>query len=474
VTRASRRALTALFEAALARLEPSLLVDDLLAREQLALAPLLEHARRAGLLVVGAGKGAARIAAALETALASLVTGGLVIVPPGYACRTRRVRVRLARHPLPDRRGVAATRALLMLVARRRRAAILVVVSGGASSLLVLPAPGLTLDDKRRAHALLLASGASIAEMNCVRAHLSAVKGGRLAVRLVGRPAVALVLSDVPGDDVAVVGSGPTVPDRTTFADALGVVRRYGVEERLPARVRRHLGRGAAATVRERGADGRVQDDAGRRTRDHTGRESRPPADAATIAHVPTLLLAGNGTACAAAARAARDRGFAPVVRLRRPLSGSTSQAARRLAARLRALRAAARGSLPAVLVAGGETTVRLGPRDTGGRGGRNQELALEVARLLGGERGWLLLCAGTDGIDGPTDAAGAIVDGDTIARAARAGRSVDEALARHDVYPLLAAIGALYRPGPTGTNVADLVIGLVWRDRGWRVPMTV
>ena len=491
MTATSRRALTTLFEAALASIDALQLVDDALARERATLAPLLAHARRAGLLVVGAGKAAARIAAALETALAPLVTGGLVIVPPGYACRTRRVHVRLARHPLPDRRGVAATRALLALVRRHERAAVLVVVSGGASSLLVLPAPGLTLDDKRRVHALLLASGAGIGEMNCVRAHLSAVKGGRLAARLGGRPAAALVLSDVPGDDLAIVGSGPTMPDRTTFADALAVVRRYGLEARLPVRARRRLARGVAFADRGSAVCGREVAARGARNR-----ASRPSADAVTTASVPTFLLAGNATACAAAARAARGHGFAPVLRLRSPLTGPTSDAARRLAARLRALRATARGSLPAVLIAGGETTLRLGAashgeqdrpgpaagamtvrrgrRDRGGRGERNQELALEVARLLAGERGWCLLCAGTDGIDGPTDAAGAIVDGGTVARATRVGRSVDAALARHDVYPLLAAIGALYRPGPTGTNVADVAIGLVWRNRRWRVAAPV
>ena len=201
-----------------------------------------------------------------------------------------------------------------------------------------------------------------------------------------------------------------------------------------------------------------------------------------SVANVHKLLLAGNATACAAAARAARGHGFAPVLRLRSPLTGPTSDAARRLAARLRALRATARGSLPAVLIAGGETTLRLGAasrgkqdrpgpaagamtvrrgrRDRGGRGGRNQELALEVARLLAGERGWCLLCAGTDGIDGPTDAAGAIVDGGTVARATRVGRSVDAALARHDVYPLLAAIGAKTRNIEIGTA-----------GGGWRRP---
>jgi glycerate-2-kinase len=446
---AARRALTALFEAALAALEPHALVRVVLARERARLAPLLARARRDGVVLVGAGKGAARIAAALETALAPAAVSGLVIVPPGYACTVRGVAVRIASHPVPDRRGVAATRALFAAIARRPRAAVLVVLTGGASSLLVLPAPGLTLADKRRTHALLLASGASIGEINSVRSHLSAVKGGRLASRLRGRcAAAAIVLSDVPGDDLAVIGSGPTVPDPTTFADATRIVRAYDVERLLPSRVRRHLARGRAA-------------ERGRRSR--RGRAS-----------MPTLLLAGNGNACAGAARAARACGYPIVLHVRRRLAGAPRQAARRLAASVRALGARLRGSIPAVLVAGGETTVRLDGTRHPGRGGRNQELALEVARLLAGEPGWLLLAAGTDGIDGPTDAAGAFVDGATIGRAARAGWSVDRALVSHDVYPLLRAIDALYRPGPTGTNVADLVLALVWRNRGWRVPGTV
>jgi glycerate 2-kinase len=447
---AARVALTALFEAALATLEPRSLVRALFACHRDRLAPVLDRARREGVILVGAGKGAARIAAALEAVLAPAVTGGLVIVPPGYAWPTRRVTVRLARHPVPDRRSVAATRALLAALARRPRSPVLVVLTGGASSLLVLPAAGLTLADKRRAHALLLASGATIAEVNTVRSHLSAVKGGRLAERLRGRPAAAIVLSDVPGDDVAVIGSGPTVPDATTFADAARIVRDYGIGKRLPARVRRHLARGVAGRVRE------------------------TPKPRATCAPVPTLLLAGNDTACAGAARSARARGYAAVLRLRRPLTGAPRRVARRLAARIRVLRARVRGPLPGVLVAGGETTVRIDEAEIGGRGGRNQELALEVARLLAGESGWLLLCAGTDGVDGPTDAAGAFVDGGTVARAARAGWSVEDALARHDVYPLLAGIGALYRPGPTGTNVADVALALVWRNCGWRVPAAV
>lgn len=446
----ARRGLADLFAAALVTLDPDALVRALFARRVPRLAAVLAAARRDGVLIVGAGKGAARIAAALERALSPAVRGGVVIVPPGYACRTERVVVRCAGHPLPDARGVAATRALLAALRRRPRLPVLVVVTGGASSLLVLPAPGLTLDDTRRAHALLVESGAGIAEMNSVRAHLSAVKGGRLAERLRGRPAAAVVLSDVPGDALAVIGSGPTLSDPTTFADALRIVRDYGLEDRLPARVRRRLARGVGGRIRE------------------------TPKPMARELGVPTLLLAGNATACAGAARAARARGYPRVLRLRTSVTGTPGAAAARLATRIRALRARTRGPFPSVLVAGGETTVRIEDGRRGGRGGRNQELALEVARLLAGEPGWVLLCAGSDGIDGPTDAAGAFVDGGTIARAARAGWSVDDALARHDVYPLLAAIGALYRPGPTGTNVADLALGLVWRNRGWRLPAAV
>jgi glycerate 2-kinase len=433
IPRAARIALTALFDAAIAALEPGRLVRGALTRHRDTLARVIPSGRD-GALVVGAGKGAARIAAALESEFA--IAGGLVIVPPGYACPLRRVRVRVASHPVPDRRGLAATRALLDLLQRRPRDPVWVVISGGASSLLVAPAPGLTLDDLRRTGALLLASGARIDEINAVRTHLSAVAGGQLAGRLAGRPAAALVLSDVPGDDLAVIGSGPTVADPTTFADAARVVRAYDIEQRLPLRVRRHLACGVADTAKPKVRPG-----------------------------MPTVLLGGNATACAGAAHAARACRYEPVVRLRHPLTGDPAIAARRVAARVRALRARAVGGNSAVLIAGGETTPRLAPGVRYGRGGRNQELALEVARLLAGEPGWALLCAGTDGIDGPTDAAGAFVDGGTMARAARAGWAIERALARHDVYPLLAAIGALHRPGPTGTNVADIALALVRRS---------
>jgi glycerate-2-kinase len=434
--RGARATLGALYDAAIAALEPRTLLRAARSSHAVLLASVLDGG--APVLVVGAGKGAARIAAALERETA--VGGGLVIVPPGYGCALRRVRVRLARHPVPDRRGLAATRALLRLLRRHPRDPVCVVLTGGASSLLVAPAPGLTLGDLTRTGALLLRSGARIAEMNAVRAHLSAVTGGRLGVRLRGRRAVTLVLSDVPGDDLAVIGSGPTLPDPTTFADAVRVVRAYDIESRLPPRVRRHLRRGLAGRVAE---------------------TPKPRARGG----IPTVLLGGNATACAAVVRAARARGHGTRSRLRRPLIGEPAAAARRLAAAIRALHRRVRRGTTAVLAAGGETTPRLAPGGHFGRGGRSQELALEVARLLAGEPGWALLCAGTDGIDGPTDAAGAFVDGTTVARATRAGWPLADTLARHDVYPLLEAIGALHRPGPTGTNVADIALALVARS---------
>jgi hydroxypyruvate reductase len=444
--RAASAALAQLFDAAIAALEPRRLVRAALRGD--ALAGLRARIRRDGALLIGAGKGAARLAAALEAELTPALVEGIVIVPPGYEYPLRRVQVRAASHPLPDRRTVDATRALLAALDGNPTRPVLAVITGGASSLLELPAPGLTLADVRRTHAVLLASGAPIAAMNTVRTHISAVKGGRLAARLAGRASAALVLSDVAGDDLAVVGSGPTVPDPSTWRDVRRVVRAYDLAARLPPRVIAYLDRGLRRRVAETPKPGR---------RRHA---------------VPTVLLGGNRTACAGAARHARRQGFEPVVHARAPLTGVTADAARVIAARVHAARARVREGAVALLVAGGETTVRV-PRDAG-RGGRNQELALAVARLLAGEPGWMLLCAGTDGIDGPTDAAGAFVDGGTVARAQRAGWSVNTALARHDVYPLLAAIGALHRPGPTGTNVADLMLALVWRHRGWRLPRSL
>lgn len=424
----------AVARAALTIAGPRLLVRGPYARAALSL--------RRGVVVIGAGKGAAGLAAGVEAVLGSHVVDGVVIVPPGYQRRLARIEVTFGSHPVPDASSVRATRRMLAVLDRHPAAAVLVLLTGGASSLLAAPAPGLTVADTRRAGAWLLANGVDIARVNAVRKHLSAITGGRLGARLVGRAAAALVVSDVPGDDLTVIGSGPTVADPTTYADALRVVD----PRAIGARVHRHLARGAAGRLDE---------------------TPKPGSRAARAC--PTLLVAGNATAQAAVVAWARARGIHAVVRLRHPVIGDGAAAARRLARAIRRVRAAARGSAPILIVAGGETTVHLD--GDSGRGGRNQELAVRVAAELAGVPGWAILCAGTDGIDGPTRAAGAFADGATAARAARAGRPLEAALRRHDVHPCLAALGDRFMPGPTGTNVADVTFALVWKDRGWRLP---
>lgn len=442
-----RRALAAAFDAALAVVDPFAIARAALTVASTRLVVRGAGARatlplRHGVVVIGAGKGAAGLADGVEAVLGARVIDGVVIVPPGYERKLARVRVALGSHPVPDARSVRATRRMLEVLDRHPEAAVLVLLTGGASSLLAAPAPGLTVADVRRAGAWLLANGVDIARMNAVRKHLSAVTGGRLAARLVGRPAAALVVSDVPGDDLAVIGSGPTVADPSTFADALAVVDARGIG----ARVHHHLTRGAAGRLEE---------------------TPKPRSRAARAC--PTLLVAGNVTAQAGVVAWARAHGIERVVRMRRPVVGDSAAAARLLARTIRRARTHARGPHPTVIVAGGETIVRLDADS--GRGGRNQELATAAAAELAGEPGWAILCAGTDGIDGPTRAAGAFADGATAARARRAGRSLADVLRRHDVHPCLTALGDLFAPGPTGTNVADLTIALAWKDRGWRVP---
>jgi len=446
-----RRALATLYAAAVVAVDPAMVAAAALRVRH---GHVLVRAPRAqvrlplrhGVVVIGAGKGAAGLAAGVEDVLGALVVGGVVIVPLGYERALTHIDVAFGNHPVPGRESHAATRRLLATLVRYPRAAVLVVVTGGASSLLVAPADGLTLADERRVGAWLLTSGVDIGGINVVRKHCSAVSGGRLAARLVGRPAAALVISDVPHDDLTAIGSGPTVGDPSTYAEALAIVAGARTTRSFPRRVRRHLERGAAGVCAE------------------TPKPGTRPARAC-----PTLLVARNATARAAATVWARRAGIRRIVTLRRPLVGSPVAAARTLAARIRACQDAGRGDFPVLIVAGGETTVRV--TVDAGRGGRNQELAAAVAAELAGRPGWALLAAGTDGIDGPTDAAGAFADGTTAVRAIRSGRALASALARHDVYPCLAALGDLFTPGPTGTNVADLTLALVWKDRGWRLP---
>jgi glycerate-2-kinase len=330
-------------------------------------------------------------------------------------------------HPVPDAASVDAAARALALVSRGD-ARLVMLLSGGASSMLALPAPGVSLSDKIATASALMRAGAGIADLNAVRKHLSSIKGGRLGAA--AGSAVTLAISDVHGpveDDPAVIGSGPTAPDPSTYAQALGIVTQRFPDAGVPRAVVDHLARGARGEIEETPKPG-------------------DPRFARSEYHV----IANRHTAMSGAARAAREMGL-PVRVIDAATAGEAREAGRRFAAHAVAL-----GGGTRCVIASGETTVRVRGR---GRGGRNQEFALGAAEIISRCPGAVLASAGTDGIDGPTDAAGAIVDSTTVARARAAGLSIDAALDQNDTYPFFAQLGDLIRWGPTATNVGDLHI---------------
>lgn len=382
----------------------------------------------------GAGKAAGSLALALEERLTAggVPVSGRIIVKHGHGVELERVVVEQGGHPLPDEAGAAATRRLLSdLADGRSEDRIFFLLTGGASALLIAPAEGITLQDKIATTTLLLRAGATIRELNAVRKHLSAVKGGRLLERLAPARALAFVVSDVIGDDLSSIGSGPAVADPTTFEDCLRIVSWYGLEKRLPSTVTQRLERGASGLVPE-----------------------TPKPGNELLTRVHHVILASNRISLAAAREKASALGFDAEV-FRWDMEGGVHDVARRFAGRLVSL--ATRPGRSALL-AGGELTLEV---KGAGKGGRNQELALVVAREIQGRAGIALLSAGTDGTDGPTDAAGAFADGQTWERARKQGIDPERVLADNDSYRLFDRLGDLLRTGPTGTNVNDLVIGL-------------
>jgi glycerate-2-kinase len=424
----------ACFAAALAAVEPTAAVGRTLGREGETLL-LLEAGRvvarhRGPVCVVGAGKAVRGMARAAEAIVDTGIASGLVIAPHGSRGDVLgAITLREGAHPVPDASSVSSTEALLELVgAADRRTLVIVLLSGGASALLAAPSDGLGLGDLQALTRDLLAAGCEIEALNAVRKHCSRVTGGRLAAAAAGAAACwTLVLSDVVGDDLATIASGPTVADPTTYADAIAVLARHGVT--APPAVEAHLRRGAAGSIPE----------------------TPKPGDP-VFAQARTRLVGRNRDAIAAAAATARTRGYVVTV-IDEPLVGDAAHAGERLARTLRELP----GTGPVALVAGGETTVRARPR---GLGGRCQHLAVAAALALDGTQA-VVLAAGTDGIDGPTDAAGGCVDGESIRRAAAAGVDAHATLAATDSHRLLAATGDLVVTGPTGTNVADVVVAL-------------
>jgi glycerate-2-kinase len=426
-----REELEGLFRAALRAVDPGEAVRRALSREGSRLlvagVALPEDAR---CVVLAAGKAAAAMAAAFEREAGERVVRGLVVTKDGHGLPLAKLGLREAGHPLPDARSEAAgAEALALAESAGAGETLVVLLSGGASALTSCPQSGLHLDELRETTDLLLRAGAGIAELNCLRKHLTRVAGGRLAAAASrAREIVVLAISDVMGDDWATLGSGPCAPDPTTHADALAVLRRRGLVERVPAAVRSHLEAGAAGLRPE----------------------SMKPGDPA-LARVRSALVARNRDALAAAREAGRARGLAVHVLTDR-LQGEARDAGRRLAALARALRPGP----PRLLLAGGETTVTVRGR---GRGGRAQELALAAAVALDGDRRVALLAAGTDGSDGPTSAAGAFADGETLARGAAAAADARRALAENDAHGFFAREGGCFVTGPTGTNVMDLVL---------------
>jgi hydroxypyruvate reductase len=411
----ARAALRALFDAAVAAADPRVVLA----------AHLPEKPRAGRAVVVGAGKSAAVMAAALEEAWPDVALSGVVVTRYGHAVPTRQVRVIEAAHPVPDANSEAGARAVLEAVrGLGPEDLVLALISGGGSALMALPAPGLTLADKQAVNRALLASGATITEMNAVRKHLSAIKGGRLAAAAAPARVVTLAISDVPGDDPSVIASGPTVPDASTFADARALVARFGLE--LPAHVAARLAR---------------DDD-----------ETPKPG---SLPHAEFRLIATPAMALERARAAARGMGLAPLI-LGDALEGEAREMGTVLAGIARSVRAHGQPlAAPAVLLSGGEGTVTIGAARPG-RGGRNTEFLLGLAIALGGTPGIWAAAGDTDGIDGTEDAAGAIVTPQTLARARAAGFDARAVLAAHDSYSLFAALGDLIRTGPTLTNVND------------------
>ena len=388
-------------------------------------------------IVIGAGKAGASMAQAVEALWpAEAKLEGLVVtryhhIPPRPAGLYQRIEIVEAAHPVPDAAGLqAAGRILAMVQGLTKDDLVLCLISGGGSALLTLPAEGLSLEDKQRINRELLHSGANIGEMNCVRKHLSRIKGGRLAAACAPARVVTLTISDVPGDDPSVIASGPTVPDVTTCAEALAILKRYGID--LPAAVRAQLESGALETPK--------------------------PGDKAFSGH-EVHMIATPQQSLEAAAQAARAAGLAAYI-LSDEMEGESREVGKVHAALARAVAQKAQPfSKPCVILSGGETTVTVKPLLDGavrGKGGRAGEFCLGLALALQGQPGVYALAADTDGIDGMEDNAGAFVTPDTLARAAAQGMKVHAFLDRNDAYGYFAPLGDLVVTGPTHTNVND------------------
>ncbi len=369
--------------------------------------------------VVGAGKASAGMASAVERLLGRRITDGLVNVPDGVTARVRRTQLHAARHPLPDERGIAGAHKIAELAHQATvRDLVIALISGGASALLPAPVPGLALEQKQSITKALMNGGATIHELNAVRKHLSTIKGGQLAALAYPARIISLIFSDVIGDDLDVIGSGPTVGDRATCAQSRAILDKYGVDLALELL-----------------------------------HETPKPNDD-RLKRTQNLIIGSNRLAIDAAAVRARELGYKPLV-LSTMIEGETREIANMHAAIVKEILANNRpAKRPVCILSGGETTCTV---RGSGSGGRNQEFVLASAIALQGAKDIEIFSGGTDGLDGPTDAAGATADGDTVARAAALGMDARAFLNDNDSYHFFAPINGLVKTGPTGTNVMDV-----------------
>ncbi len=410
----ARSLLRAVFNAAVAAADPRAMLHNYLPEKP-----------TGRCIVIGCGKSAASMAAALEAAWPDVELSGCVVTRYEHEVPTQRITVLTSSHPVPDANSEAAARQILATVQNLSADDLVIaLISGGGSALMALPAPGLTLADKQAMNKALLASGATIGEMNVLRKHLSGIKGGRLAAACAPARVVTLAISDVPGDDPAIIASGPTVPDPSSFADARAILARYGIE--TSAAMRAWMDQ---------------------------GHETPKPGE---LPNAEFRMIATPGMALAAAAEVARAHGVTPII-LGDALEGESREMGIMMAGIARSIKTHGQPvQAPALLLSGGETTVSIG-KGPAGRGGRNTEFLLGLAVALGGDAGIYAVAGDTDGIDGTEDAAGAVVTPDTLARARAAGLDPRGVLAAHDSYSLFNAVGDLIRTGPTLTNVNDI-----------------
>ncbi len=397
----------------------------------------LSHFRR--VLVIGGGKASGAMAEALEEILGDRIEGGVVVVPRGTGkrYRLRRIGLHEAPHPIPDEESVEAARRVMEMAGEAEEDdLVFCLISGGGSSLMTLPREGVTLNDKQRVTEMLLRSGATIDEINTVRKHLSGLKGGQLAGKIHPATLITLILSDVVGDRLDVIASGPMTPDPTTFQEAISILKRYGLWGEAPESVRKTLSKGARGEIPE-----------------------TPKVGDPSFRKVLNVLVGNNRIACSAALGALQRRGLKTLF-LGSFVEGEARHLGFFLGALAREIRVSGNPLPPPVgVVVGGETTVRV---TGGGTGGRNQEVTLGAALKIEGLDGVVVASISTDGIDGPTDAAGAIVDGDTAPRSRELGLDVREYLEENDSYTLLSRLDDLIYTGPTGTNVNDLSLLIV------------